>query len=50
VECGHLHHHGRTVAVTHGELPLLPNTVLRGAASTAAAGDGDGGRVGGAAG
>ena len=25
VECGHLHHHGRTVALTHGELPLHPN-------------------------
>jgi hypothetical protein len=28
VQCGHLHQHGRTVAVTHGELPLLPISVL----------------------
>jgi hypothetical protein len=47
-ECGHLHHHGRTVALTHGELPLHPN--IRDAASAAAAGDDDGGRVGVAAG
>jgi hypothetical protein len=45
VECGHLHHHGRTVALTHGELPLHPNYGYPRCCDTAAAGHGDGGRA-----